>query len=367
MGDLLTFINDYLVTFLFILTVAVFFHELGHYAVARWNGVRVDVFSIGFGPELFGWNDKAGTRWKVSAIPLGGYIRMFGEGMEEGSEEPRDLTEEEKKVSFHHKRLGQRAAVVAAGPIANLILAIVVFFGVYSVAGIQQVLPVVADVVEGSPAEAAGLQSGDKILSISGEPIQYFTDLARYVGDRPRQAVVFEVARQDQVISIDAVLGTRENAATGSTQGFIGIHSDPTAFEVQDVGILEAASMSVEQTALAGSAMLGGLMNIIFGAADPSELGGPIRIAQISGEVAKGGIVPVLHFLAFLSINLFLINLFPIPVLDGGHLLFYAIEGVRGRPLGPTAQEYGFRFGLVLVFALMIFATFNDLVMVFSG
>ncbi len=365
--ELFTFLWDNVVPFLFVLTVLVFVHEMGHYWVARRCGVRIEVFSIGFGPELFGWNDKAGTRWKVSAIPLGGYVKMFGEGdtIADADGQERDISEEEKKVSFAHKRLGQRAAIVAAGPVANFLLAVVLLGGLFALAGSPRLLPVAASVQAGSAAEEAGIRPGDRILSVAGEAIEWFDDLRRAIAELPGVTVDVALRRGDveHIVKVAPKAVSVPDPAGGTREvGQLGVTADPSQVGYLRYDPATAAWKAMETTVVMSGRILGYLGQIIVGARPADEVGGPLRIAQMSAEVAAGGIVNLINFMAVLSINLGLINLFPVPMLDGGHLVFFMAEGLRGRPLGPRTQEYGFRFGLILVFLLMIFATWNDLV-----
>ena len=363
---ILSFFWDYIVPFLFILTVLVFVHEMGHYWVARRCGVRVEVFSIGFGPELCGWTDRLETRWKFSAVPLGGYVKMFGEndGFSEGGEE-RVLSPQERKVSFHHKSLRQRTAVVVAGPLANFLFAIAVLAGLYSIWGTPMPMAGVGSVVADSAAAEAGLRPGDRITSIDGTEITWFEDLRRIVSASPGVRLEFTVVRDGQGLAIVATPKTsRTELESGRVVeiGLLGVSPDPDQIAYERQNVLKATWMGVERTVGLIGQILSYLGEIISGARTTEELGGPLRIAQLSGEMAQGGWVNLVFFMAALSINLGLINLFPIPMLDGGHLAFYVVEAIRGRPLGPRAQEYGFRFGLILVFVLMIFVTWNDLV-----
>lgn len=364
---LFTLLWDNVVPFLFVLTVLVFVHEMGHYWVARRCGVRIEVFSIGFGPELFGWNDKTGTRWKISAIPLGGYVKMFGEGdtIADADGQERDISDEEKKVSFAHKRLGQRAAIVAAGPVANFLLAIVLLGALFALAGSPRLLPVAASVQAGSAAADAGIQPGDRILSVAGEEIEWFDDLRRTIAELPGMQVDVALRRGDveRIVKVAPKAVSVPDPAGGTREvGQLGVTADPSQIGYLRYDPATAAWKAVETTVVMSGRILGYLGQIIVGARPADEVGGPLRIAQMSAEVAAGGIVNLINFMAVLSINLGLINLFPIPMLDGGHLVFFMAEGLRGRPLGPRTQEYGFRFGLILVFLLMIFATWNDLV-----
>lgn len=355
------------VPFLFVLTVLVFVHELGHYWVARRAGVRVETFSIGFGPELFGWTDRAGTRWKVCAVPLGGYVKMFGEGdaVEDGDGEERPLSEAERKVSFAHKRLGQRAAIVAAGPLANFLLAVVLLAGLFAISGTPRLLPVVGTVQVGSAAEEAGIRPGDGIQAVGDQTIQWFDDLRRVIAERPgvKVAVILERDGLRQTVMATPRSATVADPSGGSREiGLLGVTADPSRVDHVRYNPAVAVWKAVETTVAMSGRILGYLGQILVGDRPADEVGGPLRIAKMSAEVAAGGFVNLINFMAVLSINLGLINLFPIPMLDGGHLLFFATEAVRGRPLTQRAQEYGFRFGLILVFLLMVFATWNDLV-----
>jgi regulator of sigma E protease len=355
----------YIVPFLVVLTVLVFVHELGHYLVARWNKVRIEVFSIGFGPEIFGWNDRTGTRWKFSIIPLGGYVKMFGDA-DPASMPSSDLpamTAEERAVSFHHKRLPQRAAVVSAGPIANFIFAIVALAALFATAGQPFTPAQVGAVQAGSAAEAGGVQAGDTFLAIDGERIERFEDVQRLVRLNAGKPMDLLLKRGDKELSLAVTPKvTTFTDRFGNTHqlGLLGIEHSGVEYVRRDpvTALWRAGTETLNIT----SGTLVAVGQMIVGARPADDIGGPLRIAQMSGEVAQGGVVALLWFMAVLSINLGLINLFPIPVLDGGHLLFYAAEAIRGKPLGHRAQEYGFRLGLALVLTLMVFATWNDLV-----
>ncbi len=355
----------FLFWFIIVLTVLVFVHEFGHYIVARWNGVRVEVFSIGFGPEIFGWNDRTGTRWKLSAIPLGGYVKMFGDADPASmpSADVAEMTAEERAVAFHHKTLAQRAAVVSAGPIANFIFAILVLAGVFATIGQPFTPPEVGTIQPESAAEAGGVKPGDVITGIDGQSIERFEDVQRVVRLNPGRAMDLTVKRggAETKLSVTPKLTTvTDRFGNKHEYGLLGIEGQGVQYlrynPISAVGRAGGETLNI----VVGT--LQAVWQMIIGARSTDELGGPLRIAQMSGEVAQYGLAAVLPFMAVLSINLGLINLFPIPVLDGGHLLFYAAEAVRGRPLGLRAQEYGFRFGLALVLTLMVFATWNDLV-----
>jgi len=372
--DFLTFIFQYAVPFLAILTVLVFVHELGHFLLARWNGVKVEVFSVGFGHELWGFNDKHGTRWRLSSVPLGGYVKMFGEGdMVTGVDdtEDRPMTEDEKKVSFHHKKLHQRTAVVAAGPLANFLFAVLVFWLINAAFGVPKLLSAVGEVMEDTAAAEAGVQAGDLILSINGQEIKEFNELSDIVSVNAGVSLDFEILRGDQVLHLSATPrpwrdaetaddDKAENHAPTSSRGLLGVRPSMDHVETERTGIFEGLVLGAEQTYFFTANILSGLGEMFSGERSAKELGGVLSIAQYSGEAAQSGIVGTLRFLAILSINLGLINLFPVPVLDGGHLVFYFFEALRGKPLSQKLQEYSFRFGLVLVLLLMLFATWND-------
>jgi len=357
---------NYIIVFLIVLTVLIYVHEWGHYWVAKRNGVRVDVFSIGFGPEVFGWTNNVGTRWKIGLIPLGGYVKMFGEedGREDEDSEdgkPIELTEEEKAVSFHHKTLGQRAAIVAAGPIVNFLFAIAIFAGLAMFHGNPVPLAVIGEVVADSSAAKAGMKRGDKVLRIDGVEIKTFEELRQIVIKSPGKPLVFQIDRDGHIQALSPKPKAR-TTADGQKMGQLGVrpHADHIRFDRYDP--FTAVWVGIERTAILTYRILDYIGDMFSGARTTDDLGGPLRIAQISGEMAQMGMTQVILLMAMLSVNLGLINLFPIPMLDGGHLAFYAIEALRGKPLGPTAQEYGFRFGLILVLLLVVFVTWNDLV-----
>lgn len=352
-------------TFLVLLTALVFVHEFGHYYVARRNGVRIEVFSIGFGPEIFGWYDKSGTRWKFSAIPLGGYVRMFGDSDATSvmGDLSRPMTEAERAVSFHHKRLAQRVAIVSAGPIANFIFAIIVFTGIFATVGQPYAPPVVGTVEPRSAAAEGGLKPGDRFITIDGRAVSRFEELQQAVmlnTGKPMSFVISRDGREMAVIMTPHVTETTDRFGNIHRMPLLGVKRFGTDY--LRLSPPRAFLHAVEETWDLSAGALTALGQIISGARSSDELSGPLGIAKMSGEVAEGGLVSILGFAALISVNLGLINLFPVPALDGGHLLFYAAEALRGRPLGQRAQEYGFRLGLALVLMLMVLATWNDLV-----
>jgi regulator of sigma E protease len=371
MGSLSAFgggLAGYIVPFLFVLTIVVFFHELGHFLIARRCGIKVLTFSIGFGPEILGFNDRYGTRWKLSAIPLGGYVKFFGDENEASvpDQAAAAMTEEEKKVSFVHQKVGPRAAVVAAGPIANFILAIVIFAGIFMVVGKQTTSARVDAVQPNSAAAAGGFQPGDLVLSINGSKIDSFSDMQRIVSVAAGEKLTIVVERGGVPVTLHATprWGELKDPFGNSHRlGVLGIsHSmAPGSIKTQKMNPLQAVVAGVQETWFVVDRTLGYIGGVFAGRETASELGGPIRIAQVSGEVASAGFTALIRLTAVLSVSIGLLNLFPIPLLDGGHLLFYGIEAARGRPLSDRAQEVGFRIGLAIVVMLMIFATFNDI------
>ena len=353
--------------FLVALTILVFFHELGHFWVARLAKVRVEVFSVGFGAELFGWNDKAGTRWKIGVIPLGGYVKMFGQSDLPGDEDEDrpPLTDKEKAVSFQHKTLAQRTAIVAAGPIANFLLSVVLIACLMATFGTARPYAGVGEMMPGSAAAEAGFEAGDRIVSIDGEAVEWFSDLVRIVSVQPEMLLKIKVRRGDDEFVLTATPKRHQQlGAEGKTVeiGLLGVRYDPQQVHYERQNPLMAVWLGLQQTASLTEKTLSFLGQVISGRQGTEGIGGPLRIVQYAGITFQSGIENFILFLAVLSINLGLINLFPIPILDGGHLLFLAVEAIRGRPLGPQAQEYGFRFGLILVLILMVFVTWNDLV-----
>jgi regulator of sigma E protease len=359
----------YIIPFLFVLTIVVFFHELGHFLVARWAGVKVLTFSLGFGPELAGFNDRHGTRWKISAIPLGGYVKFFGDDSEASTPSAATLasmTDEERAGSFHHKKVGPRAAIVAAGPVANFILAIVIFTGLFTFFGKPSTSARVDKVEANSAAAAAGFQVGDIVISIDGTKIDSFTDMQRIVGTHAGDTLTFTVKRGDGTLTLSGTPQMREvKDAFGNAQrlGVLGItrQTAPGDTVTERVDPVTALWLGVKETWFVVDRTLAYIGGVFTGREAADQIGGPLRIAQISGQVATIGLTALIHLSAVLSISIGLLNLFPVPLLDGGHLLFYAVEAVRGRPLSERAQEMGFRIGLGLVLMLMVFATYHDI------
>jgi regulator of sigma E protease len=372
MGGLSAFgggLVGYVVPFLFVLTIVVFFHELGHFMMARWCGIRVLVFSIGFGPEIAGFNDRYGTRWKISAVPLGGYVKFFGDDNAASTPDHAAvaaMSEADKKDSFVFQPIRSRAAVVAAGPIANFVLAIAIFAGIFMTVGKQTTSARVDSVQAGSAAEVAGFKPGDLVLSINGEKIESFSDMQRAVSISAGEPLAIEVDRGGVPVALKAVPQLKEvkdNFGNVHRLGVLGISRSmaPGDIKTEKAGPVRAIVMGAQETWFVVDRTLSYISGVFAGREAADQLGGPIRIAQVSGQVATAGFAALIHLTAVLSVSIGLLNLFPIPLLDGGHLLFYGIEAIRGRPLSERAQELGFRIGLAIVVMLMIFATFNDI------
>ncbi|HEY3846414.1 MAG TPA: RIP metalloprotease RseP [Acetobacteraceae bacterium] len=344
------------VAFAIVLGVLVFVHEFGHYLAARLCGVHVEVFSIGFGRAITSWVDRQGTRWKIAWLPLGGYVKMHGQ------ERPEDVSPQVRAAwipgrTFHEKTVLQRAIVVSAGPVANFLLAMVLFGALFASMGKPVTMPVVGDVLAGSAADHAGLKANDRIDSIAGQPIRTFEDIQRIITAHPDDTLSLTITRDGVTSTVQA--HTEAQVSDGQRIGMLGIRGG--TIEYYHIGLGLALWGGVTQTWDVTSETVAGIGQMIAGTRGTEDLGGPLRIAQLSGQVAELGFASLVTFIAVLSVNLGLINLFPIPVLDGGHLLFYLAEAIRGRPLPARAQEYGFRAGLAVLASLFIFATWNDL------
>ena len=356
--------------FIVLILVVVFIHEYGHYYFAKKYGVKVTDFSIGFGKELFGWNDKLGTRWKICWIPLGGYVKFFGDrnvfSQSDQEEIIKKYSEEERKKLFILKPLYQRSLIVAAGPIANFILAIVIFLFIYMFVGKDFTPAVINEVQKDSPAEVAGLMKNDVILEIDGTEVKSILDVSKLITMSTSDFIDFKVSRYDQDILLKVkpnIVETEDNLGNKINKRMIGIMLGPYNNKVNHVklGPAKALYYSLNEVYFVTISSLKYLGSILTGSGDSSQLGGPIRIAKITGQVAEFGIVPFLSIMAYISISLGLINLFPIPLLDGGHLMFYGFEKILGRPLSQKTQEGFFRIGMFLLIFLMFFATYNDL------
>jgi regulator of sigma E protease len=358
--------TNWILPTLFILTIIVVFHELGHYIVARLCGIRVLVFSLGFGRELIGFTDRQGTRWKISAIPLGGYVKFFGDENEASVPNPGTMaamTDAERQQSLFGQPVGNRAAVAAAGPIVNFILAIVIFAGVALYFGKPTVTARIGGVEADGAAAAAGIKAGDLIVSIDGAAIQSFNDVARIVSVNAGTPLTIVVDRAGSQITLSATPARRDN------RGVLGIRNslDPSDVKTESVTPVEALRSGVDDTWYSISANLAGLRDIVLGKQSVSQIGGPIMIGQLAGKIAQRGFDDLLRLTAMLSAWIGFFNLFPIPILDGGHLMFCLVEAVQGRPLSERALEVSFRIGLVIVCVMMSFAFGNDLVRLVSG
>jgi regulator of sigma E protease len=357
---------QYGVMFLLVLTLVVFIHELGHFLVARWCGVTVKTFSIGFGPEIYGFYDKHGTRWRFAWIPLGGYVKFIDDENAASAGAGKRLSASERAGAFHAKPVASRAAVVAAGPLANFLLAIVLYSGLNAVVGVH-VLPAFVDaVVANSPAERAGFKPGDQILAIDGREIEKFDDLQRIVGSSAGQELTFTVARDGQQVALRATPNVDEQRdAFGRTyrRGLIGIQRaiSPDKIRSRSVGVPEAIVLGVKETYGNITQTIAGLGDIITRRQSTEQMGGPIMMAEVTAKVAELGLEPMLRWIAFISANIGFLNLLPIPVLDGGHLLFYGYEAIRRKPASERIQQMGFQVGIALLMMLMVFVNFNDI------
>jgi len=360
--------TGWIIPFLFGLSVVVFFHELGHFLVARWCGVRVLTFSVGFGPEIVGFDDRYGTRWKLSWVPLGGYVKFFGD--DNAASVPDEaaianMTEAEKRQSFVHQPVGRRAAIVAAGPIANFILAIIIFATIFAFYGRQTTTARVDTVVPNSAAAAAGLKPGDVVLAIDGRTIESFSDMQRVVSANAGRTLTFQIDRGGAPMTLTATPALKQSKdgfGNSTCQAVLGVSRSmaPGDIKTEHVNPLAAVWLGTKETWFIIDRTFSYIGGLFTGRECADQLGGPIRIAQISGQVATLGFLPVLHLAAMLSVSIGLLNLFPVPLLDGGHLMFYLVEATRGRPLSAKAQEIGFRIGFAIVVMLMIFTVFND-------
>lgn len=350
--------------FVFIISVIVFIHEFGHYIVAKWAGVKIDVFSIGFGRELFGWHDRSGTRWRVSALPFGGYVKMYGDASEASTplESIDVLSDEEKGKTFYYKPLYKKALIVAAGPFFNFILTTAILTGFIYTNGMPSTEPVIGEVKKDSAAVAAGLKEGDRILSINGNKVVFFQDIPNLIITNLGTPITLGVQRQTREFNVTLTPRmVEEDDGHGNkyTRPLIGILTHKVTFD--KVNPIEAVGIAAKETYYRCAITIYALGQMISGERSAREISGPIGMAQISGQAVEKGWLFVFLTMANISANLGLINLFPIPMLDGGHLLYYAIEAIQGRPLAKRFQEYGFRIGMALIAMLMAFAVFNDI------
>ena len=361
---------SYILPFIALIVVVVFIHEYGHYYFAKRFGVGVTDFSIGFGKEMFGWNDKSGTRWKVCVIPLGGYVKFFGDrnvySQADNDKIIKEYSKEDQDKLFVLKPLYQRALIVFGGPLANFLLAILIFFSVYTFAGKDFTPAVINEVQKDSPAMVAGLKDNDIVVSIDGNKVKSIMDVSKYIMMSTDEFINFTVNRYDQDLTFRVkpnIVEGEDNLGNKISKRMVGIKLGAYNNEVNHVklGPAKALFYAINEVYYVSTSSLKYIGSMITGNGDTSQLGGPIRIAKISGQVAEFGILPFISLMAYISISLGLINLFPIPMLDGGHLMFYGIEKVLGRPLSQKTQEGFFRIGMFLLLSLMFFTTFNDL------
>lgn len=352
--------------FLVIMSVIVFIHEFGHYIIARWCGVKVETFSIGFGREVWGFNDKADTRWKFSILPLGGYVKMFGDASEASTPNNKllkKMTKAEKAISFHYKPLWKKSLIVSGGPLFNFLTTIAVFTWFAFSNGIVSTDPIIGEIIDDSAAQEAGLIAGDKIIEVAGEPIEVFQDIPIAIITNLGTEITMKIERDGetrQLTLTPRIIETEDAYGNKVEQPLIGIRSQKTTFK--DVGVTQALGYAVKRTYEICVATLKVIGQLITGQRDTDQLKGPVGIAQMSGQAADAGLNSVLWFIALLSANLGLVNLLPIPMLDGGHLMYYGIEAIQGKPLADKVQEYGFKFGLVVILSLMAFTIVNDIV-----
>lgn len=368
MFDFAYWLLSYVIPFLAVLTVIVFVHEMGHYLVARWNGIAIQKFSVGFGPELLGFNDRHGTRWSLSAIPLGGYVRFVGD-MDAASTPDLEAIEnadpELAKRLFVNKNVWQRISVVIAGPVANVLLTFLILYALLLGYGRYSIPPVIGEVIAGSVAQSAGLESGDTILSVDGYQVRGFEDFQRFIATSPARSVSVTLERSGALQTITLVpeaVETKDRFGNNQRIGRIGVSRDVEQTDVvlYRPGPVEAVGMTFEEIRFIVQRTGAFLGDFFVGRGDVEQLGGPVKVAKVSGEMATLGIIALINLTALLSLNIGIFNLLPVPMLDGGHLMYYLIEAVRGRPLSMKVQEIGFRFGFALVLALMVFTLFND-------
>lgn len=371
MFEFLSVITDYIIPFIVVISVVVFVHEWGHFIVARMCGVRVDAFSIGFGPEVWGRTAKSGTRWRISALPLGGYVKMFGD-MDPASQPDesalKHMTETEKLEAFHYKPLWQKAAIVLAGPGINFIFAIFVFIGFFTFVGYPQTLPVVGEIVEDSLAAEIGLMPGDVFVEVEGEKVEYFKDVQRIVSIHPGLPLKVTMRRGEEMFQLTItprLHKTTDALGNDVTIGLLGVSSTDVRYD--PLPISEAIPRALDDTWGVVTTTVTAIKQIIVGQRGTEDLGGVIKIAKYSGQSAEQGLPTVIWLMAMLSINLGFINLMPVPLLDGGHLMFYLLEALRGQPLNERWQGHAYQLGFFAIIFLMAFTTFNDIFQLWLG
>jgi regulator of sigma E protease len=354
-------------SFLLIFSIIVFIHEFGHYYVAKICGVKIEIFSIGFGKEIFGWTDKSGTRWKFAAFPLGGYVKMFGDSdpsSKPNQQKIKKFTEEEKRVSFYFQNVYKRIAIVAAGPLANFILAILLFIFIFMFEGKNKIMPIAGEVMDEMPAKLAGLKKDDQILSIDNNKVDSFADIQNQIFLSSSEIISVDVKRGDRLLNIKIkpkIQKSEDIFGDKIEKRFIGIVASDQYFVTEKLGFFVASKEAVFKTYDSSVQILRFLGQLIIGQRDVKDLGGVVKIAQYSGKSLTIGFFFTLFFMAAISINLGILNLLPIPVLDGGHIFFYIIEAVRKKPISPKNQEIFFKIGFTILISLMIATTFNDI------
>ena len=363
----LPILAQYFFAFAFLITVVVFFHELGHYLIARFCGIGVETFSIGMGKQLWGRHDKSGTLWRVALLPIGGYVKFYGDADLTGKKSPNsDLGEDEDDKNFHTKSVWKKIATTAAGPIFNFLLAIIIFAGIFIYRGESIVQPFIGEVLENSPAHNFGLKKGDEIISINGQDIFSFNELRSFVIENPEKELTINIIRDGSTITVSLfpeLIVDKDRFGTEYKIGRIGVMAmqDPSYHNIRDHNVISGFYRGIEETFNLSGKILSYLKNLFLGRESINQIGGPIKIVQITGEISNYGIIALLSLIAAISVNLGIVNLLPIPVLDGGHLLYYSIEVLFGKPLSPRVQEIGMQIGMTILIALMLFVTFLDI------
>ena len=356
---------QYFLAFALLITVVVFIHELGHYSVGRWCGIGVETFSIGMGKQIWGKTDKYGTLWRVAILPIGGYVKFYGD--EDPSGKKSEVSENIKDhMNFHNKSVWKKIATTAAGPLFNFILAIFIFSIIFFFRGESLVQPYVGQIVDESPAYNSGLEAGDEIIYADTKEILYFNDLRDYVLENPENEIELTVIRdgvEKKIFLTPEVISSKDRFGNDYSSARIGVigSQNPEHIELKKYGLITSIYRGTYETYNLSAKILSYLGKLIAGRESIDQMGGPIKIIQISGEISNYGIIPLLALIAAISVNLGIINLLPIPVLDGGHLLYYSFEVLRGKPLSQKTQEVGMQIGMSLLIALMIFVTFLDI------
>jgi regulator of sigma E protease len=354
-------------SFLLVLGIVVFVHEWGHYIVAKMCGVKIESFSLGFGPEICGFNDKSGTRWRFSLLPLGGYVKMFGDADPSSTPDAKvhTMSEAEKKQAFFHKSVAQRSAIVVAGPAINFLFTFVVFVGLFTIEGQPFTPPRIGEVVAESPAAAAGIQAGDTFLKINKVEVTRFEDIRREIStsrSEPMQVTLERGGSTVEATIVPKLAEMKDRFGAVHQVGQIGVKAESGKMTYRKLEFVPAIGAAVSEMGNMVSTTIKAIGQIIVGTRGTEELGGPLRIAEMSGKIGKEGIVPLIWFMAVISLSLGLFNLFPIPLLDGGHLFFYAIEAIKGSPVNDGIMELTSKVGFFLIISMMLFFTWNDLI-----